>query len=1131
MSQGHSGVEMRERKASGVCDTSGSEEDVEADESVTAVNDENRAPTKSPTRVNAVIERSRRSLVGMEQWASRGFAQTGILESIRVENFMCHRLFEFKFGPNVNIVNGNNGSGKSAIVAALQLGLGASAKQTERGRSTSDCIMHGESYAMIQIRIRNRPPAAGFVDNRYRPEVFGDAVVIEKRISRDGANSLKFLDSKNRKIQGIERPKDELVRLLDHFNIQVDNPVSILTQQRSKQFLTLGKPTDFYRFFMTSTHLDTWLRDIDDAETYARQMSERIRQKESLVPEIEKGLQKLRDRFEASQEMVGLRDRIEHLKNLYAWTHIAELEDELTSKWAAIDADREKLARFQLDLSRLRETLESRQRNASTKNTEIDSFQEAVNEKQRQLKDIQESVRTSKRELAQLTLSIQSAKKLMDSALKQVESLERGAEEEKRKFHDLDNERVAMQASLNGLLAEQEGTRAALKELENDERQAEIQLVRFHREIEEIERHIYSIEGRTRNLNVELKDLRGMTGNDVRRFGSQVALLLDSIRANESRFHHQPVGPIGQYLKVKDGKWCRAIQSCLRANLLGTFIVHDSHDERILRELSNNTARMITTRVDAPRYQVGNSAKPEGMLTILDAIVISESSIFNALLDHGEIERNVLVDSRSEFERIAYEEDIQNLKAVWLPDGAHGYSKFGSRVFRAGRKETLVLQEDFSASIREKEEELQGSTNELDQTKRKKRAIEHERESFCNSRTSKRRARESLRNQDRAKSEEIRRIQIQLEAEARFDATEWETRIASSKQEFTLRNEEREGLEQSEAMLKEKLHALEGEKTKIKEAGTEVALKMQAVADEWTEAQKELKEVSAQLKTLETRIGDMEGKIGRFILEAQEFDSAIVQNETENAKKLCPERLERAPSSASHVKAEFMGLEKRLQQHRDLNHGLSLEDIERSYLEAKRKKDLNDRDMSSCKDFLLRVQHGNIARRKRWKLCRKLLQKNASDWFAHFMAKRRNEGSLNFDNDAGELSLSVKMAHHRNGNGELELTTDLRSLSGGERSFTTLAFMLALGEIESLSLRIMDEFDVFMDEAHRRASYETLIDVAKGMRDRQFIFITPLELPRIALGAGEAIKVQKLNPPERNPAAQTRLDEFMNGSR
>jgi chromosome segregation ATPase len=46
---------------------------------------------------------------------------------------MCHEALEIKLNENVNFVVGRNGSGKSAILTALTIGLGARANVTNRG--------------------------------------------------------------------------------------------------------------------------------------------------------------------------------------------------------------------------------------------------------------------------------------------------------------------------------------------------------------------------------------------------------------------------------------------------------------------------------------------------------------------------------------------------------------------------------------------------------------------------------------------------------------------------------------------------------------------------------------------------------------------------------------------------------------------------------------------------------------------------------------------------------------------------------------------------------------------------------------------------------------------------------------
>ena len=49
-----------------------------------------------------------------------------------------------------------------------------------------------------------------------------------------------------------------------------------------------------------------------------------------------------------------------------------------------------------------------------------------------------------------------------------------------------------------------------------------------------------------------------------------------------------------------------------------------------------------------------------------------------------------------------------------------------------------------------------------------------------------------------------------------------------------------------------------------------------------------------------------------------------------------------------------------------------------------------------------------------------------------------------------------------------EADTDTKQLSGGEKTFTTLALLIAIGQVMETPFRVMDEFDVFMDNGKYR---------------------------------------------------------------
>ncbi|CAF4967667.1 unnamed protein product [Rotaria sp. Silwood1] len=61
-------------------------------------------------------------------------------------NFMCHKNFSIQFHPtHMQIVTGENGSGKSTIANAICLCLGAQARTTGRSSNVQSFIRKGET--------------------------------------------------------------------------------------------------------------------------------------------------------------------------------------------------------------------------------------------------------------------------------------------------------------------------------------------------------------------------------------------------------------------------------------------------------------------------------------------------------------------------------------------------------------------------------------------------------------------------------------------------------------------------------------------------------------------------------------------------------------------------------------------------------------------------------------------------------------------------------------------------------------------------------------------------------------------------------------------------------------------------
>lgn len=114
--------------------------------------------------------------------------------------------------------------------------------------------------------------------------------------------------------------------------------------------------------------------------------------------------------------------------------------------------------------------------------------------------------------------------------------------------------------------------------------------------------------------------------------------------------------------------------------------------------------------------------------------------------------------------------------------------------------------------------------------------------------------------------------------------------------------------------------------------------------------------------------------------------------------------------------------------------------------------------------------------------------------FTRFLSQRKAEGRVAIDHDNKLVSLSVRM--DSTNQIESSQVQNIKVLSGGEKSFVTLSLIMATAHIIESPFFIMDEFDVFMDEANRVISLHSIIETAR-QENKQFIFITPHNLETV----------------------------------
>jgi len=133
--------------------------------------------------------------------------EAGVIDEVYVENFMCHTKLRVPLCRNVNFIHGQNGSGKSAILAAIQICLGANARRTHRARNIREMIKKDADRAKVRVTLLNGG------DDAYRADVYGKKITVERCITvGSGYNGYKLLNE-----NGVEksRSKKDLDEMLD----------------------------------------------------------------------------------------------------------------------------------------------------------------------------------------------------------------------------------------------------------------------------------------------------------------------------------------------------------------------------------------------------------------------------------------------------------------------------------------------------------------------------------------------------------------------------------------------------------------------------------------------------------------------------------------------------------------------------------------------------------------------------------------------------------------------------------------------------------------------------------------------------------------------------------------------------
>ncbi|KAK8266187.1 hypothetical protein V6Z12_D12G229500 [Gossypium hirsutum] len=1037
----------------------------------------------------------------------------GTIRRIRLENFMCHNSLEIELGEWVNFITGQNGSGKSAILTALCIAFGCRARETQRASKLKEFIKTGCSYATVQVDIKNEG-----VDS-FKPEIFGDTIIIERRIS-DTTSSTVLKDRQGRKVAS---RKEDLRELVEHFNIDVENPCVIMSQDKSREFLHSGNDRDKFKFFFKATLLQqvdellqSIIKQLKDACALVDELEKLIRPAQLELSELQEKIENIKRVEQISQEVQLLRKKL-------AWSLVYDEDKRLQEQAKNIETLKKRIPTCQAKIDSTLDKLEKLLERLSKKKVQVASLVEKTSEVKRKKDELWDALCSARKEKLELEEEHRRGTKQIRKMRNDVRRLEEQARDiQDKHIRNTQAEESEIEEQIKELEYAVDNVQSLLSSLKDEENTLSEQISAEMDAMKKINDEINYYERKQREVHHQICELRLHQTNKVTAFGGDGVLrLLREIEMHHKAFSMPPIGPIGAHVTLVNGDtWAPAVERAI-GKMLNAFIVTNSEDacalRKCAREARYNFFPIVIQRFSRPRLIIPNHSLPQtSHPTTLSVLHSDNPTIYNVLVDVCKAERQVLVKDYNMGRAVAFDQRIPNMLEVFTLDGFKMFSRGSVQTVLPINKNLKIgrLRGSFGDQVKEFESHVSNIQQDIDQCKSRKRELEKKVQDFNRKLDNKKKRRLDVEREFMAKRMKLQDMQKSHAVDASLLPESTTNELLQEISDGKMVIKKKEALLET---LKDRINEAEEKARTLKLSFEDLGESTKGEVEAFQKAEEELTEIEKEIHNAEANKlhyeNIMNNKVLPQIKEAEAKYLELEKDRKESYKKasvICPESDIEALGDRDETTTEQLDAKlKRLNQrfmHESQQYSESIDDLRMLHQEKERRI---LRKLHTYKAFRERLDACQKALDLRWKKFQRnasLLRRELTWQFNGHLGKKGISGHINVSYEEKTLSVEVKMPQDASST----IVRDTRGLSGGERSFSTLCFALALHDMTEAPFRAMDEFDVFMDAVSRKISLDTLVEFALA-QGSQWIFITPHDISNVK--NGERIKKQQMAAP------------------
>ncbi|KAK7126137.1 hypothetical protein R3I93_021499 [Phoxinus phoxinus] len=1007
--------------------------------------------------------------------AAGGFVEGSIVR-ISMHNFLTYDHSEVFPGPKLNMIVGANGTGKSSIVCAICLGLAGKTAVLGRGDKVGLYVKRGCNKGSVEIELFR---ASG-------------NLVITREIQVENNQSSWMLNKKHSSQKAVEEAVKEL-------HIQVGNLCQFLPQEKVGEFAKMSKielleateksvgPPEMYEFHCELKTFRSKERDLENVCKEKANFLEKAKQRNE------------RNKLDVERYYMKKRhlDRIQMLEKKKPWVEYETARKELEG----VKKDRDEMKR---KLKSLKEAQEPLVRKIRSVESQLQPIEQQMREKTSSIREVSQKCKQKHDQLELRSKEVDDIRQ--DLSLKQTEEVDR----QKRIGHtqlmirDLQKELQSMN-SMEDVTPQIEAVNAELRTIQEEKAKLEGESLDLRRDKDEAYGEFIRLQNRLRSL----EDMMKVKEDKLRSRFRDTYTALMWLRNNRDRFEGNVHEPMMLVINVRDTRHAKYIESHIPLNDLRAFVFQRQQDMEKFMEEVRDSQRLRVNSVIAPAESCSNrppsrsleTLKHYGFFSYLRELFDAPEEVMSYLCHQYKV-NDVPVGTektKTMIEKVIKEVQLRMIYTaeekytvkksfysnnVVSSNSALRPSQFLTTAVDADEKRNLEEQmraaerqvrsiDERMAAIREKQAQLERRDNELRAKKKKLSELKGKKRQLEQKISTKQ---DSLRQMEQS---EINLQTIEQETNAKIAAVN--NKKVAIMEEYLRHMQMKARLSMEKVYLALQSAGLSAEKTKLETDCRDSSSELKQAEVAYTRLDQIKNNLLNTCKTLMRRASEICNMIPGETAVSEELHAAFSQ---------LPDTLDEIDAMLNEEKTRaecFTGLSDAV-----------VEEYNRRELEIQNmEKELDD------KTNALTTYRRNIAEAKeRWLNPLKLLVDQINERFSDFFRSMQCAGEvdLHSENEEEYDKYGIRIQVKFRSNAQMhELTPHHQS--GGERSVSTMLYLMALQELNRCPFRVVDEINQGMDPVNERRVFDIVVRSACGVNTSQYFFITPKLLQNLQYAA------------------------------